>query len=127
MPPDVLTFLLRGGHLNVEERKEKGLWPNEKLRYSEVLDHLATLLEREEWFPNAMPEHKLGDPVYEGTVVQRVSPSRFVCHSRRSSAYDLRRLAEESHNEFLTAREAAKFYLKWELNLPGRLDSWIVE
>jgi hypothetical protein len=127
MPPDTLTFLLRGGHLNVEERKEKSLWPNERLRYSEVLDHLATLLEHQEWFPRAMPEHKPGDLVYEGTVVQRISPSRFVCHSRRLSVYDLRTLAEESHKEFQSARDAAAFYLKWELNLPGRLDSWVVE
>lgn len=127
MPPDILTFLLRGGHLNVDERKEKGLWPNERLRYSEVLDHLATVLELEEWFPRVMPEHKPGDLVYEGTVVQRISPSRFVCHSRRPSVYDLCTLAEESHKEFPKARDAAEFYLKWELNLPGRLDSWIVE
>ncbi len=109
------------------ERKERGLWPNEQLQYSEVLDHLVAILEREEWFPRAMPEHKPGDLVYEGTVVQRVSPSCFVCHSRRPSVYDLRTLAGESRKEFHSAREAAKFYLKWELNLPGRLDSWIVE
>jgi hypothetical protein len=127
MPPDVLTFLLRGGHLSVAERKEKGLWPNEQLQYSEVLDHLVAILERGEWFPRGMPEHKPGDLIYEGTVVQRLSPSCFVCHGRRPSVYDLRTLAEESRKEFHSAREAAEFYLKWELNLPGRLDSWIVE
>ena len=67
------------------------------------------------------------DLVYEGTVVQRISPSQFVCYSRRPSVYDLRAVAEESHTEFSSAREAADFYLKWELNLPGRLDSWPVE
>jgi len=127
MPPDILTFLLRGGHLNVEERKEKGLWPNESLRYSEVLDHLAGVVQSEEWFPRRMPEHTQGNLVYEGTVVQRISPSRFLCHSRRPSVCDLRTVAEESHTEFRSAREAAEFYLKWELNLPGRLDSWPVE
>src|SRR5258705_11720097 len=44
MPPDILTFLLRGGILNVDERKAKGLWPNERLRYSEVLDHLVGVI-----------------------------------------------------------------------------------
>lgn len=127
MPPDILTFLLRGGHLNVEERKAKGLWPNESLRYSDVLDHLAGLIQTEEWFPRIMPEHKPGDLVYEGTVVHRVSPSRFVCHSRRPSVYDLRAVAEEAQKEFSTAREASEFYLKWELSLSGRLDSWLVE
>jgi hypothetical protein len=127
MPPDILTFLLQGGHLNVEERKARGLWPNETLQYSEVLAHLVKVIEHEEWFPKRMPEHKPGDLVYEGTVVQRISPSRFVCHSRRPSVYDLRALAEKSQKEFDNASDAAEFYLRWELNLPGRLDSWIVE
>ena len=127
MPPDILTFLLRGGHLNVEERKETGLWPNERLLYSEVLDHLASVIQTEEWFPSRMPDHKPGELVYEGTVIQKVSPSRFICHSRRPSVYDLCVLAEESKKQFSRAKDAAEFYLKWELNLPGRLDSWIVE
>jgi len=127
MPPDILTSLLRGGHLSVEERKAKGLWPNERLQYSEVLDHLAAVIAQEKWFPQMMPEHRQGDVVYEGTVVQRVSPCRFVCHSRRLSVYDLHVVAEESRQEFHTVREAAEFYLKWELNLPGSLDSWLVE
>jgi hypothetical protein len=127
MSSDALTVLLRGGHLNVEERKAKGLGPSESLRYSEVLDHLANVIEQEEWFPRMIPEHKAGDSVYEGTVIQRVSPTRFVCHSRRASVYDPCVVAEESRHEFHGAREAAEFYLKWELNLPGSLDSWIVE
>ncbi len=127
MSPDILTFLLRGGHLNVEERKARGLWPNEQLRYSEVLDHLVSIIQSAEWFPRRMPDHKQGDLVYEGTVIQNVSPSRFICHSRRPSVYDLRALAEQSQKEFSKAKDAAEFYLKWELQLPGRLDSWVVE
>lgn len=127
MAPDILTFLLRGEILNAAERKAKGLWPNETLRYSEVLDHLASVIQREEWFPRRMPDHKPGDLVYEGTVIQRISPSRFVCHSRRPSVYDLRSVAEDSQKQFGNAKDAAEFYLKWELNLPGRLDGWIVD
>jgi hypothetical protein len=127
MPSDILTLLLRGGHLNVEERKEKGLWPNEKLSYSEVLSHLSAVIQEEEWFPAVMLAHKPGELVYEGTVIQKASPSRFICHSRRPSVYDLYTVAEEAQQEFHRARDAAAFYLKWELNLPGRLDSWIVE
>lgn len=126
MPPDILTFLLRGGHLNVEERKEKGLWPNERLLYAEVLDHLVRLIQTEEWFPERMPEVKLGEPVYEGTVIQQVSPSRFVCHSRRHFPCSPNVVAAQSEKESCDARDAAEFYLKWELHLPGRLDSWVV-
>ena len=74
-----------------------------------------------------MPAHKPGELVFEGTVIQKVSPSRFICHSRRPSVYDLYTVAEEAQKEFHRAQDAAAFYLKWELNLPGRLDSWIVE
>src|SRR5258707_2274111 len=110
MPPDILTFLLRGGHLNVEERKAKGLWPNERLRYPDVLNHLSVVVQQEEWFPKTMPEQKPGELVYEGTVIQRVSASRFICHSRRPSAYDLCTVVEESQKEFRNARDPAKFY-----------------
>ena len=127
MPLDILTFLLRGGIMNVEERKTKGLWPNERLSYSEVIDHLVNVIQREEWFPRKMPHHISGDLVYEGTVIQRTSPSLFVCHSRRPSVYDLYSIAEESQKQFSNAKDAAEFYLKWELNLPGRLDGWVVD
>ena len=126
MPPEILTLLLRGGHLNVEERKTKGLWPHETLYYLEVLNYLATIIQQVEWFPRQMPEHKPGGLVYEGTVIQRISPTRFVCHSRRPSVYDLLTIAEDSQKEFTRAQDAAEFYLKWELNLPGTLDSWPV-
>src|SRR5258706_15615498 len=127
MPPDILTFLLRGGHLSVEERKTKGLWPNERLSYSEVLNHLSTVIQQEDWFPRVMHAHKSGQLVYEGTVIQKVSQSRFICHSRRPSVSDLHAVAEDAQKAFDRAQDAAAFYLKWELNLPGRLDSWIVE
>jgi len=127
MPPEILTFLLRGGHLNVEERKAKGLWPNERLKYSEVLDHLAGVIENEEWFPRMMPKHKLGELVYEGTVIRRLGRNHFVCHSSRPSVHDLRVVGEQSTHECRSARDAAAYYLKWELNVPGTLDSWVVE
>ncbi len=127
MPPDVLTMLLRGGHLNVPERKARGLWPAEPLAYSEVLDHLAGVLEREEWFPHPLPDHKPGDFVFEGIILRRLSPSRYDCHMQRPSVYNPYVVAEQSRRKFKSSRAAAEFYLKWELNLPGNLDSWIVE
>jgi hypothetical protein len=92
-----------------------------------VVDHLVGVIQSEEWFPKVMPPHKEGEIVYEGTVIQRISPRRYVCHSRRPSVYNLCVLAEDNQKEFGDARQAAEFYLKWELHLPGRLDSWIVE
>jgi hypothetical protein len=126
MPQDML-FLLRGGHLNVEERKAKGLWPNERLAYSEVLHHLMSVIEQEEWFPKKMSNHKEGHAVYEGIFIQRVSPRQFICHGQRASVHNPGLVAQDSTKEFTNAKDAAEFYLKWELHLPGRLDSWVVE
>lgn len=120
MPAEILTFLLRCGHLNVEERKAKGLWPNERLRYSEVLAHLTAVIDEVEWFPQVMPNHKQGEFVFEGTLIQRIGPNHFVCHSGS--------WGKESTHECRNARDAAAFYLKWDLGIPpGTLDSWIVE
>jgi hypothetical protein len=126
MPPDILTDLLRGAHLNMDERETLGLLPAEKLRYSEVLEHLAHVIQHESWFPRRMSEHVQGDKVYEGTVIENLGSGKFACHSRRASVYDITTVAEESTQEFCSAQEAAAFYLKWELHLPGLLDSWTV-
>lgn len=121
MPPEVLMFLLRGGHLNVEERKAKGLWPNERLSYSEVLDHLAAAIEHEEWFPRMMRSY---DVDLEFITVQRIGPNHFVCHGSKL----LRDFGEEPTYQCRSARKAAAFYLKHELRIPpATLDSWIVE
>ena len=124
MPPDILTFLLRGGHLNVEERKAKGLSPSERLRYSEVLDHLAAVIEQEEWFPRVIPMQQPIDLYYDGIIIQKISRNHFVCHGCRV----LRVRGGHPTHECRRARDAAAFYLKWELGIPpGTLDSWIVE
>ncbi len=121
MPPEVLTFLLRCGHLNVEERKAKGLWPDERLRYSEVLDHLAAVIEHDEWFPRMMqPDDAFSDRI----TVQRVGSNHFVCHGSKL----LRDFGEQPIYECRSARTAAAFYLKYELGIPdATLDSRIVE
>jgi hypothetical protein len=127
MQPDVLTFLLKGGHLNVEERKKLGLWPTETLKYNDILEHLTSVLEKVDLFPDFSQENKNNNfNVREGIIIQRKSSDKFVCYSQRSSVSDSNIIAEKTETEFSTAKEAASFYLKWELHLPGRLDSWPV-
>lgn len=121
MPPEVLTFLLRGGHLNVEERKAKGLWPNERLPYSEVVDHLAAVIEGEGWFPRMIQP---ADSFLDRITVQRLDRDHFVCHGSKL----LRDVGEQPIYECRNAQKAAAFYLKYELGIPpATLDSWIVE
>ena len=126
MPPNTLTSLLKGEHLNIEERKAIGLWPSETLRYSEVVEHLTKVLESQDWFPQPPDPSRSGASVREGIYVRREGPERFVCIAQRSRADDPTALAEKIEKIFKSPRLAAEYYLKWELNLPGRLDGWPV-
>lgn len=126
MPPEILTRVLAGEHLNVEERKALGLWPPDTLRYGEVVDHLAEVLASQEWFPRGLESSKGGVAVHEGIYVHRQGPDRFVCVAQRARADHPTALAETTETAFSSSRAAAEYYLKWELNLPGRLDGWPV-
>jgi len=35
-------------------------------------------------------------------------------------------LAEQTEKVFSSSQDAARYYLKWDLNLPGDLDGWTV-
>jgi len=113
MSPDVLTRLLRGEHLDVEQRHALGLWPPEDLSYTQVLAHLTAVLQTTEWFP--------GPPVdSESVYVHRRGPQNYVCLVWPGQG------SKSTERLFTNASHAAEFYLRWELNLPGSLDSWRV-
>jgi hypothetical protein len=126
MPPEILTRLLKGEHFNVEQRNALGLWPCETLAYNEVAAHLARLLESDEWFPQTPPTPIQDAAIREGIYIQRQERNLFLCFAQRSRTNAPSVLAEKTQTEFHSARSAANFYLKWELNLPGRLDGWPV-
>lgn len=113
MPPEILSRLLRGEHFDIQQRRTLGLWPPETLRYNEVLDHLSQLLETCEWFP-ALPVPS------EAIYVHRCGSNDYRCVVWPGQG------AKEAERSFKSAREAAEFYLKWGLHLPGSLDSWPV-
>ena len=113
MPADVLTRLLRGEHPDVEERHTLKLWPPETLRYSEVRHHLCKLLQNQEWFPSS--------PVAsEAIYIERRGTDDYRCVVWPGQG------ARSAEHSFSTSQDAADFYLKWELHLPGSLDSWPV-
>lgn len=126
IPPEILTRLLKGEHFNVEDRKNLGLWPSETLRYADVAAHLARVLETSEWFPCAVPVSANGEPIREGIYIHREARDRFVCIAQRTRADNPTVLAEKAESVFGSPRAAVDYYLKWELNLPGRLDGWPV-
>lgn len=126
MHPDILTRLLRGEHISMPERIALGSWPHEPLRYRDLVEHLALILKNERWFPRPWEPPKQGEPVNEHAVIERQSSVRFVYRCARHHPIDPYQLAEQTEHVFWSARAAAKYYLRWELALPGDLDGWKV-
>lgn len=126
MPLEILTRLLKGEHFNVEKRKELGLWPSETLNYTYVLKHLSKIIEQCDWFPFEIELNGSNETVYEGIIIHHESDDSYRCYAKRALANAPNIKAEESEYVFKTAKEAAEYYLKWALNLPGRLDGWPV-
>jgi hypothetical protein len=126
MDSKTLTFLLRGGHLNMPERVERGMWPHPPLKLSDVVRRLASVLESERWFPREWKPAVPGEPVWEGGVIERQSASKYVYRAQRPHPAVPNLLAEETEEIFTAPQDAARHYLKWDLILPGDLDGWKV-
>jgi hypothetical protein len=120
MNVETLAVILRGGHVSMPDRISRGDWPHPPLQMTELVSSVADSLQRERWFPKAIG-HFVGD----GTVIERRDQNHYVCRTWRSLATDPSRTRVAEH-VFSDAREAAKFYLVAELNLPGDLDGWKV-
>ena len=126
MTPDILTRILRGEHFNMEQRAELGVWPHPPLPYADVLRHLAHLLATETSFPRSWIAWQAGQPVFEGGVIERQGPHRFLYRAQRADAIRPQVLAETTEVLFPSAEAAAAHYLRWDLHLPGDLDGWKV-
>jgi hypothetical protein len=84
------------------------------------------MLQSEDWFPREWKPAELGQPVWEGGVIERHSSSRYVYRAQRHHPTNPNLLAEQTEKVFSCAEDAAHQYLKWALNLPGNLDGWTV-
>lgn len=108
------------------ERLALGIWPHPPLEMSQLASLIAECLATEEWFPRRWEPAESGRPVREGGTIQRAGPGRFIYRAQRHAATDPGALAESTEAIFSTAEDAARHYLRWDLNLPGKLDSWTV-
>jgi hypothetical protein len=106
------------------DRVARGLWPHPPLKFEEVLAHLTGLLEQHEWFPREYHAHREGEPVDERATIQRVGSSKYIYRASRAHPVQPWVLAQTAEEVFHSARGAARYYLKWSLNLPGDLDGW---
>ncbi|MDF1746913.1 MAG: hypothetical protein P1V19_24700 [Gimesia sp.] len=119
MDSETLTFLLSGGHLNMEERSARGIWPHPPIAYSVVQTHLVQIIQNREWFPCDLSEGR------DGVIIQNCG-NTFVCHLLDYSYMGAPIISSQSQQLFITPEEAADYYLKRGLRLPGDLDGWKV-
>jgi hypothetical protein len=127
MDDETLLFLLKGGHLSMPDRIARGAWPHAPLSFEAVADYLATVLEQNErWLPCRRQPHQVGQAVREGGTIERQANHRYVYRSNAAHPTSPTILNRSVETVFQTAREAAVYYLHWDLHLPGDLDGWQV-
>jgi hypothetical protein len=102
MDSETIIYLLKGGHLSMQERTERGIWPHPPLLFRDLADELVKYLETNKWFPHEWVERKNGELIDNVSVI------------------------EKTEETFHSATEAAEHYLKNALHLPGSLDKWKV-
>ena len=126
MDSESLDYLLRGGHYNVPDRIARGIWPHPPLKMVELIAHIMDALNRSRWFPHEWVPRSNGELIDDVIVIEKQASDRFVVHSRSASVHDLHTVGQQSETVFKSAEQAARYYLKWGLHLPGDLDSWKV-
>ncbi|MGA9391990.1 MAG: hypothetical protein WBV69_16285 [Candidatus Sulfotelmatobacter sp.] len=126
MDEETLTMLLRGEHLSLPDRIARGSWPHPPLRFSQVLAHLTKLLDQHKWFPREWKPYRVGEPVQEGGTIEHQGRDRYVYRAARAHPIQPRALAESTERVFSSAEDAARYFLKWDLHLPGDIDGWKV-
>jgi hypothetical protein len=124
---ETLTFILKHGHLDRQELLKRGLDSSQPLKYADVVNHLAKVLQNEKWFPRYWEPESAGEAIYEMIIVERKLPFLFICHVQHHSPMNPTLLAERKSRIFFSAKSVARFYLKFDFGLPnGTLDGWKV-
>lgn len=126
MDEATLTALLSGGHISMPERIARGSWPHARLTLAEVLPHLTQLIQQHKWFPREFQLHLDGQSVHEGGTIGHQRPDRYVYRAARAHPIQPYELAQSTERVFSRAEDVARYYLQWDLNLPGDLDGWTV-
>ena len=123
--PSIIHRLLLGEHIYPQERERLGITRMTRIRFDDLVQFLAEEICRVDRFPPETEDNL--SPLYEGMIIAKVAKNRFVCTSKRTLADNPNVIAEQSETVFSTAEDAARFFLKWDFCLPGRLDGIVVE
>jgi hypothetical protein len=126
MDSEIIIYLLKGGHINIQEREERGIWPHPPLLFTDLLDELVKYLETHKWFPQEWVERKNGELIDDVEVIEKIDAGKFIYRSRAANPHDITTIAAKTEEIFDSVTEVAEYYLKNALHLPGRLDKWKV-
>jgi hypothetical protein len=126
MEHETILYLLKGGHLSMQERAEMRIWPHPPLLFGDLVDELVEYLETHTWFPHEWVERKDGEIIDDVWVIEKTNDRKFIYRSRIADPYDMTKIAAKTEKIFDFATEVAEYYLKIALHLPGRLDKWLV-
>ncbi len=126
MTTEILLFLLKGGHINMEKRIESNIWPHPPLQLTDLINVLADYLRSNGIFPHEWIERKDGELIDDASVIERINEHVFVFRSRRAHPTNLHKLASNTEKVFNSEESVAEYYLRTTLHLPGDLDGWKV-
>ena len=126
MDKKTIVLLLQGRHLDMPERLARGIWPHPPLHFDEIVRILAEHLSEHWSFPDSDLATSNDHPVHEGGRIQRIALDGYTYKVEASNPLNPRKVAHSNEIVFANAEDAARFYLKWDLHLPGDLDGWTV-
>jgi hypothetical protein len=126
MDSETIIYLLKGGHLSMQERQEMRIWPHPPLLLGDLVDELIEYFETHRWFPHEWVERKDGETIDDVTVIEKTNDRKFVYRSRSADPHDMTKIAAKTEKIFDFATEVSYYYLRTALHLPGRLDKWLV-
>ena len=126
MDSEVIIYLLKGGHINIQEREEMGIWPHPPLLFRDLVDELVKYLETHKWFPQEWVERRNGEIIDNIEVIEKIDDQKFIYRSRAANPRDITIIASKSEKIFYSATEVVEHFLRNALHLPGRLDKWKV-
>ncbi len=126
MDSKTLIFLLKGGHINMEERIQKKLWPHPPIPMSLCIKEVVAYLKAEKYFPHPWIARKDGELIDDSITIELISDKEIIYRARAASPSNLTRITAQTEKNFSSAEKAVDYYLKNALNIPGDLDGWKV-